>query len=57
MQVQSSETAVFKLLKLPGPSQGSGALIGTLAFTPRPWPPTKPPPRPQQPHVCGSGQP
>lgn len=30
MQVQSSQTAVYNLLKLPGPSQGSGALTGTL---------------------------
>lgn len=56
MQVQSSETQVFNLLKLPGPLQGSGALIGTSAFTPHPWPPAKPPPRLQQPHGRGSGQ-
>lgn len=49
MQVQSSETAVCNLLKLPDPLQGSGALTGTLG------PPAKPLPRLQQPHRCGSG--
>lgn len=39
MQVQSSEPAVFNLLKLPGPSQGP-----PLLFTPQPSPPAKPPP-------------
>lgn len=55
MQPQSSQTEVFNLLKLPGPSQGSGALVGTPAFTPHPWPPAKPPLGLQQPHGCGSG--
>lgn len=53
MQVQSSEPAVFNLLKLPGPSQGP-----PLLFTPQPSPPAKPPPpRLQHPHGRGSGRP